>query len=118
MNFSRKKEIVRLDDNKNFKDISISINSKYPDEPLKQIEAWEKQPYEYRVMGISSVVQNFLAHNLNESIELKSNQVEFLYRAFMDLSRHLQEDLPKGVYDYNYSNLKDVSEYIIKEISD
>ena len=37
MNFFKKKEIVRLDDTKEYKDIAISIRNKFPDNPLKQL---------------------------------------------------------------------------------
>ncbi len=117
MNFFKKKEIVRLDDTKEYKDIAISIRNKFPDNPLKQLEEWEKQPSEYRVMGISEVVQHFLAHQQGKSANLGAGQIELLYRSLLDLSRHLQENLPDGVYDYNYYNIQGVSKYLLKDIS-
>lgn len=115
--FSKKeKEIKRLDNKIEYKEIAYSIRNKFPNNPMKQIEEWEKQPAQYRVMGIAGVAQEFLIHQQHESIQVSAGQLDLLYRAIVDLSCHLQEDLPDGVHDYSYHNVQGVTKYLIREI--
>jgi hypothetical protein len=112
------KPIIRHDSKKEYLDTAIRIRNDFHRDPLGQIKEWENQPSEFRVLGFAEVVQFLASTSLIErgTVQLSTGQIDLLYRAILDLARHLQEHLPDGVYDYNYFNLNDVSKNIISQI--
>jgi hypothetical protein len=58
----------------------------------------------------------YLAHNLNRKIEINTNSLEFIFRSLLDFARHMQDELPHGVYLYNYYNLNQPIKYIIAKV--
>lgn len=111
--FNNTKGIVRHDDDMQFKRLANEIREKHPNDPLSQLKEWEKQPSLYRLMGITKVVQEEL-HKNNQELNLHTGQLDLLYRAILDLSTHLQEELPDGIHHYNYANIQGVSHYLIE----
>jgi hypothetical protein len=58
----------------------------------------------------------YLAHNLNRKIEINTNSLEFIFRSLLDLARHMQDELPHGVYSYNSYILKQPIKNIIAKV--
>ena len=115
-----KKEITRHDSDSEYLERSIQIKTDLHGDPLAQLKEWDSQPSKYRILGMAETVQYLasLSLNVKEPVQLSTFQIDLLFRSILDLSRHLQKNLPDGVYDYNYGNLHDVARNITKQITE
>lgn len=103
---------------KQFLRIFHSINDQYPNDPIKQLQAFEQEDPCYRVMGVARILQQTLTKE-DQDITISSKQLELIYRAINDLASHLYKnspDLPDEAYDYSYYNIIGVSKYLLDEI--
>lgn len=67
------------------------------------------------VIGMVNLVQmNFNVHQ-EEKVVLSDGEIDCLMRGFADALRHMQEDLPEGVYHYINNNVEDALEHAIKQ---
>lgn len=114
-----KKEIIRHDENNEFIDLWCEVQRKYPEDIEKQLELFRKQENaQFRLLGEISLIQGYLARNLEQKIDTSTNELEFLFRSLLDLARHAQKNLPDGVHDYNFYNLDLVVNNILKKVED
>jgi hypothetical protein len=112
----RKKKIYRHDSEKQFLDLLLEVQNKYPNEATKQISSVEGDDSKYELMILASLTQQYL--NTDKGyISLSSGQLDLIYRSILDLTTHTQINLPSGVYDYSLGNLRGVTNYILENFS-
>lgn len=68
-------------------------------------------------LSLIDVAQNYLLQESYCTIEVDSEEVELLYRSMEDLASYLGP-LDSGVYRYNLSNIRTLTEEIIHRIED
>ncbi|MCG8483104.1 MAG: hypothetical protein MJA31_07330 [Clostridia bacterium] len=109
MFWKRKKKPVRHDDNESFQKLLFEARRKYKGDYLRQLqymkEKGNKQSY---IMGLLTIAQlDFsLSSNHGKEIKFEVINLDYLYRGILDAVRHMQEDLPEGVYDYIQSGIE------------
>lgn len=90
----------------------------YPNDIRKQLDFSRQKPASYRMLGIISLTQQYVSCNDDKIVELRSSTLELLFRNLLDLTDHLQDTLPDGVYDDNSHRLNPSIQNIIKQIDD
>jgi hypothetical protein len=69
-------------------------------------------------LGIISLVQIYFSRNLGRNVEIQTDDLSYLFRALLDIARHVPSSLPAGIYNFNYYTLKSVTENICKNLTD
>ena len=115
--FKKEKKITHRDKDEGVKEALIKAQQ-YSDDPVEQF-LWLKNNTELsaqqKVINMVDLIQmNFNVHT-NKEIKLYDGHIDMLMRAFGDALRHMQEDLPSGVYTYLKNKSEDTLEDIIKQ---
>lgn len=115
--FKKKTEITLRDFDEGVRESLFEAQEQSKD-PLEQL-LWVKNnqdlSYQQKIINMIDLVQNnFNLHDKTE-IQLTDGHIDLLTRAFGDSLRHMQEDLPEGVYRYIYSNAERTLEEIMKQ---
>lgn len=63
---------------------------------------------------VDLVQQNFNAHT-GKKVSLTDGEIDLIMRGFKDALKHMQKNLPQGVYNYIKYNIEDTLEKIIKD---
>ncbi|HDR3897123.1 hypothetical protein [Bacillus sp. FSL W7-1334] len=84
----------------------------------EQLEFFENQEARFRFLGIISLVQIYFSRNLGRNVEIQTDDLSYLFRALLDIARHVPSSLPAGIYNFNYYTLKSVTENICKNLTD
>lgn len=90
------------------------VQKKYPYNPAKQMEYFrcKQQNRKYELLATLRITRSVL--NLNgRHIEVEREDLDRMFRSLIDLTAHLKENLPDGVYDYNLNYLKELSDRIV-----
>jgi hypothetical protein len=64
------------------------------------------------------LVQIYFSRNLGRNVEIQTDDLSYLFRALLDIARHVPSSLPAGIYNFNYYTLKSVTENICKNLTD
>lgn len=64
------------------------------------------------------MVQIYFSRNLGRNVEIQTDDLSYLFRALLDIARHVPSSLPAGIYNFNYYTLKSVTENICKNLTD
>lgn len=113
----KKKKITRRDFDKGVRE-SLFEAQEQSENPLEQL-LWVKNnqelSHQQKIINMIDLVN--MHFNLHENIEIQltDGHIDLLTRAFGDSLRHMQEDLPEGVYRYIYSNAERTLEEIMKQ---
>lgn len=103
------KKIVRHDDNLNFRDLLFQAQE-FSEDRKQQIDYMKnKGTSQQYLLGLLTLTQIELANNPSlrtKDITLPQGTVEYLLRGILDAARHMQKDLPEGVYDTILGNLE------------
>ncbi|MEK4448660.1 hypothetical protein N1I81_22760 [Bacillus sp. FSL M8-0052] len=88
------------------------------DDPYDQFK-WLKENKELTsqqsVIGMVNLVQMNFNVSQGEKVVLNDGEIDWLMRGFSDALKHMQKDLPEGVYRYIKNNIEDALEHIIKQ---
>ncbi len=113
-----KKKIVRQDETNEFIDICTKAGE-HSEDHIEQLEYYRlngtKQQY---LLGLLTVAQIEFSSNplqRGNKVELTQGSFEYLMRGFLDTARHMQSDLPDGVYSTILGNIERV---ILKALED
>ena len=63
---------------------------------------------------VELVQQNFNVHT-GKKVSLTDGDIDVLMRGLKDALKHMQKDLPQGVYNYIRNNIEDTLEKVIKQ---
>lgn len=99
-----------------FAELLRQAQEEYPYDPQKQIEFFrnEQSSAKYELLGFLKVMELNLSERY-QTFEVSSEGMDYIFRSLIDLSVHLKEDLPDGVYAYTLNNLENISDYILKQ---
>jgi hypothetical protein len=119
--FKRKKEveIIRQDENSEFRRILFEAQEKYPDDREKQIKHIESYRNEqFNLLGKITITQmEYSVEALkSKDIELDAMCIETMLRGILDMARHMQSDLPDGVYSYINNKIETFMDEILKQV--
>lgn len=101
--FKKKQEVVDLYRDKEYLDVIIESQKKFPGDPLSELDYLKKNSnVKHYTMRLIQLAQLELCNrpNLHKNMEIYPGLVEYMLRAFCDAIGHMQKDLPEGVYDY------------------
>ncbi|UYZ01171.1 hypothetical protein OJ967_12120 [Peribacillus frigoritolerans] len=114
-----KKKIIRHDSSEEYKDLWIAAQNEYPENYLRQLKyVKEKGTKQQYALFLAQTLQYVSSSATASSIKLNltSGHIDLLSRSLLDALRHMQEDLPDEVYDYNIYNIEDVVQDVIKQV--
>lgn len=89
--------------------------SKNPMEQFLWVKNNQELSYQQKIINMIDLVQMNFSIRDNTEIKLTDGHIDLLTRAFGDSLRHMQEDLPEGVYRFIYSNTEKTLEEIMKQ---
>ncbi|MBG9812376.1 hypothetical protein ABD68_12450 [Bacillus endophyticus] len=113
----KEKEITYRDTDSGVREALIGAKN-HSNSPYEQF-LWLKNNKELSsqqsTIGMVELAQmNFNVHK-GETIHLNDGEVDYLMRGLGDALRHMQEDLPEGVWHYIKSHIEDSLEHAIKQ---
>ncbi len=115
-----KKKIIVHDLNPEFRDELFNAQNKHRDDLEKQIQYMETLANpQWELLGKIILLQNeysIKASGKNEKIQLSAMEVEYFLRGFLDMARHMQADLPEGVYKYINRRIESVLKELLNQI--
>ncbi|ASK26247.1 hypothetical protein ABC970_22310 [Bacillus licheniformis] len=95
--------------------INAQMQSDDPYEQFKWLKENRELTNQQSVIGMVDLVQmNFNVHQ-GEKVVLSDGEIDCLMRGLGDALRHMQKDLPEGVYRYIKINIEDALEHAIKQ---
>ncbi|MFD1443059.1 hypothetical protein ACFQ4V_04550 [Thermoactinomyces vulgaris] len=110
MNLFKKRKITNHFD-KDYKEFTYQSRKSF-DDPLMQYNHFKQQveqhehQYKYLAQFLAEIAQYEISSIRSKEITFTTDCVENMWRSVIDLLRHLEKDLPEGVYEYNYLRLK------------
>lgn len=115
--FSRKQN-PKDNVDKIYKHHMAKAREEWPNAPFKQIQEIRKlENAKYEFLSLIDVAHNYLLQESHCTIDVDSEEIELLYRSMEDLASYLGP-LDPGVYRYNLSNIRTLTEEIIHRIED
>ncbi|GGL51737.1 hypothetical protein [Sporolactobacillus putidus] len=115
----RKKRVKKKTSGSEFDGLLRQAREKYPYDPQRQVEFFrsEQTSTKYELVGLLKVTEMNLAEKY-KTFEVSSENMDCIFRSLVDLTSHLKEDLPDGVYEYTLNNLKGITDSILKQYAD
>jgi len=115
----KKEKIIRQDNKDDYNDITEKAYHSAPDDIIAQIEYVKKNgTTQHYIMFLVSKAQVELSHyptlRGNDMI-LKQGTVEYMLRGILDALRHMQDNLPEGVFEFITGNLEPAMINILHE---
>ncbi|MEY8732539.1 hypothetical protein AB9M92_09825 [Peribacillus frigoritolerans] len=112
-----KKKSIRHDSSEEYKDLWIAAQNEYPEDYLRQLKyVKEKGTKQQYALFLAQTLQYVSSSASSIKLNLTSGHINLLSRSLLDALRHMQEDLPDEVYDYNIYNIEDVVQDVIKQV--
>ncbi len=102
--------IIRHDDDPMYRSLRRAAYKAYPEDPAARLVVFQALGTPQQVLlALCELVQQQAHHLLlveAEPFHVSSFEVDLLWRALLVLTRHLQNDLPDGLYAYLLENLE------------
>lgn len=114
--FKKNKEPYRHTDEMEYRQLITNVQKDYPGETMEQIKSTLDGDKKYALMAMAKLTAQELSHNPNAKVTLIAGQLDYIYRAILDLAGHTQKELPEGVYEYSLGNLTGVTNFILNEV--
>lgn len=115
----KKEKIVRQDNKTNYHDITEKAYHSAPDDIIAQIEyVKENGTSQHYIMFLVSKAQVELSNYptlRGKDMIFKQGTVEYLLRGILDALKHMQDNLPEGVFEYITGNLEPAMINILQE---
>lgn len=111
------KEIIRHDSSDAYLKITHEAENMYPNNVLMQLGYIEHNgtPQQYALALVSAAQKACVPHREITKLKIPASDMDFILRALTDSMRHMQEDLPDGVYDYIISKMTKPLKNILKQ---
>lgn len=104
----KKQKIERQDERKTYLDVvgKAQENGRNLEEQLKYLEVCQAAPQDKMLAIITLIQQEYAIYIVNHSgkVEIPVKSMEYFLRGLLDMARHMQSNLPDGVYDYILNN--------------
>lgn len=107
--FNKEKDkIVRHDENAGYKRLVCEAYEKYPNDKISQLEHVKNygnaQYYSIMLLAIAQE-ELCLPSTHSQVFQYDGSILDYLFRSYLDAVRHMQSNLPEGVYKYINGNL-------------
>lgn len=107
--FGKKKTIVRQDERQTCRELICNIQKQSDDlqEQLELIKECDAASQDKMLAMLSLIQKEYATFSLRPGenmVEIPACTMEYFLRALLDMGRHMQSDLPEGVYDYILRN--------------
>lgn len=119
--FFKNKEIIRHDEKKEFREVLFEAQRKFPEDRQAQINYIKgKGNPQFELLGnlVLTQLEYSIKSNRNKKIELDPACVEYTLRGFLDMARHMQDDLPESIYEYINGQIECFMEELVKQIQE
>lgn len=114
--FKKKKEVYRHSDEMDYRKLISKLEQDYPGETIEQIKSTKELDPRYTLMAMAELTSQELNRNQDAMVTLSAGQLDYIYRAILDLATHTQKELPEGVYQYSLGNLNGVTNFILEKV--
>lgn len=111
------KEIIKHDRSDAYLKITSEAEKMYPNNILLQLSYIEANgtPQQYALALVWAAQKACVPHRDRMKLKVPASDMDFILRALTDSLRHMQEDLPDGVYDYINSKMTKPLKNILKQ---
>lgn len=113
--FERK--IAKLGKDKQYMDVTWAALEKYPKDYSMQLKYVKdhgtKQQYAFWMVDR---LQDLSYLKSGKKIEINCSDIELIFRSFKDSQKHMQPNLPEGVYNYIVNRMEDSILDIVNKI--